>query len=137
MASKYVLNTHALIWYLEGNPRLGTAAKIAMDDVASEMVLPAIALAEALYIVDKGRTSITSASHLLTDVTADARIEVFPLTLEVLRQSLAATQIPEMHDRLITATALHLRAEGSNVAILTRDSELSAAAPVPTGMVVS
>ena len=131
MASKYVLDTHALIWYLEGNPRLGTAAKIAMDDVASEMVLPAIALAEALYIVDKGRTSITSASDLLTDVTADARIEVFPLTLEVLRQSLAATRIPEMHDRLIAATALHLRAEGSKVAILTRDSGLSDAAPVP------
>lgn len=27
MASKFVLDAHALIWYLEGSPRLGAKAK--------------------------------------------------------------------------------------------------------------
>jgi PIN domain nuclease of toxin-antitoxin system len=32
MASKYVLDSHALIWYLEGNARLGPNAKTILDD---------------------------------------------------------------------------------------------------------
>lgn len=62
MAVRFVLDTHALVWYLEGSTRLSAAAKSIMDDPASEMVLPAIALAEAVHIVDKGRTSILSST---------------------------------------------------------------------------
>ena len=32
MAHKHVLDTHALIWYLEGNPRLGLSARSVLDD---------------------------------------------------------------------------------------------------------
>jgi PIN domain nuclease of toxin-antitoxin system len=32
MVSKYIVDTHALIWYLESNPRLGAAAKVVLDD---------------------------------------------------------------------------------------------------------
>ncbi|HEC34066.1 MAG TPA: twitching motility protein PilT, partial [Chloroflexi bacterium] len=52
MAHRHVLDTHALIWYLEGNPRLGQDAKRVMDDPRSELVLPVIALAEAAFIVE-------------------------------------------------------------------------------------
>ena len=45
MALKYVLDTHALIWYLEANPRLGAKAKVLLDDPTTELVLPLIALA--------------------------------------------------------------------------------------------
>jgi PIN domain nuclease of toxin-antitoxin system len=64
MASKFVLDAHALIWYLEGNRRLGTAAKIIVDDPASDLILPVIALAEAAHIISKGRTLIVSANVL-------------------------------------------------------------------------
>jgi PIN domain nuclease of toxin-antitoxin system len=47
MAHKYVLDSHALVWHLEGNPRLGPQAKKVIDDPASNLVLPIIALAEA------------------------------------------------------------------------------------------
>jgi PIN domain nuclease of toxin-antitoxin system len=47
MAHKYVLDTHALVWHLEGNPRLGPQAKKAIEDPLSNLVLPIIALAEA------------------------------------------------------------------------------------------
>jgi PIN domain nuclease of toxin-antitoxin system len=126
MALKHVLDTHALIWYLEGNPRLGGAAKLVMDSPSSEMVLPAIALAEAIYIVDKGRTSIPTSIDLLADVVGEPRVEIWPLTLEVLQQSLTTSGIPEMHDRLIPATALHLQGLGHAVEVLTKDSDLVA-----------
>ncbi len=61
MAYKYVLDTHALVWYLEGNPRLGQDAETVLDDLGSELVLPIIALAEAAFIIERGRTSIPDA----------------------------------------------------------------------------
>ena len=48
---KYIVDTHALIWFLEGNPRLGTAAKQVLESQESQLILPAIALAEAAFIV--------------------------------------------------------------------------------------
>jgi PIN domain nuclease of toxin-antitoxin system len=68
MANKYILDTHALIWYLEGNPNLGRQAKATMSAADSEMVLPLIALAEAAYLIEKGRISIPTVSDLLTDI---------------------------------------------------------------------
>ena len=131
MAHKHVLDTHALIWYLEGNSRLGAAAKVVMDDPNSEMVLPMIALAEAIDIVNKGRTSLPDVLSLLNDVTSDQRVEIYPLTFEVLQHSLTAGAVPEMHDRLIVATTLYFSALGHQVALLTKDVSITSSALVP------
>ena len=74
MATKFIVDTHALIWHLEGRSSIGAAAKAIIDTPESELVLPIIALAEAVFIVDKGRTSIPSVSNLLDDVFGDPRI---------------------------------------------------------------
>ena len=125
MATRYVLDTRALIWHLESNPRLGTSARKVLDDTYAGLVLPAIALAEALFIVEKGRTAIPLATDLLSDVQADPRIEVFPLTEEILSESLALTAIPEIHDRLIVATGVYFQTLGETVEILTKDNEIA------------
>jgi hypothetical protein len=62
---------------------------------------------------------------------ADPRLEVYPLNWQVFQQTLAATAIPEMHDRQIVATALHLRTLNHNVSILTKDGTIVAAGLVP------
>jgi len=38
---KYVIDTHALIWFLEGNPRLGANAKTILSHPDSRLVIPA------------------------------------------------------------------------------------------------
>lgn len=38
MANKYIVDTHALIWYLESNPRLGAAAKIEIQPLCLEIL---------------------------------------------------------------------------------------------------
>jgi PIN domain nuclease of toxin-antitoxin system len=124
MAHKYVLDTHTLVWYIEGNPRLGASAKVVIDDPGSDLILPIIALAEATYIVERGRTSIPDVPHLLRAVQADMRIEVQPLTMTVLHSSLNILIIPEMHDRLIVGAALDLQSQGHTVSILTKDSTI-------------
>jgi PIN domain nuclease of toxin-antitoxin system len=132
MAHKYVLDTHALVWHLEGNPRLGPQAKRVIDDPTSNLVLPVIALAEAAYIVEHGRTAIPTVSDLLRSVSADLRISILPLTREVFQESLVASVLPEMHDRLIVGSALHLQSLGDTVALLTKDVSIIAARLVPT-----
>ncbi|MEW5987026.1 MAG: PIN domain-containing protein [Chloroflexota bacterium] len=68
MAHKYILDTHALIWYLEGSPKLSAKARSIMDDPSGQLVLPLIALAEAAWIVEHGRSSIPSITSLLASI---------------------------------------------------------------------
>ena len=83
MAHKYIVDTHALIWFLEGNKRLSQPAKAIMGASDSEMILPLIVLAEATVIIEKGRTTIPDISQFLAKLYADPRIEIYSLTLEI------------------------------------------------------
>ena len=132
MAHRYVLDTHALVWHLEGNPRLGPQAKRVIEDPQSSLVLPIIALAEAAYIVEHGRTAIPTVADLLRSVLADLRISIHPLNWEVFQESLNAAVLPEMHDRLIVGSAVYLRSLGDTVALLTKDASIAASQLVTT-----
>jgi len=131
MANEHVLDAHALVWFLEGNPRLGKNARTVMQDPASVLYLPIIALAEACWTVEHGRTAIPSVAALLTDVDADPRIVVIPLDRPILDLSLTLGALSEMHDRQITATALHLARAGAAVPLLTVDANITASGLVP------
>jgi len=50
-----------------------------------------------------------------------------PLTLEILKTASTITDVPELHDRLIAATAVH-----HGVSLLTNDPELIASQHVIT-----
>ncbi len=131
MATKYIVDTHALIWHFEGNRLLGASAKAVTTDPNSELILPAIALAEAMFIVEKGRCLLTSVRDMLDDVRADARIQIFPLTSGVLEESASLAAIPEIHDRLIVATGIYLQNQGESVEILTKDNEITLSSLLP------
>ena len=133
MADKYILDTHALVWYLEGNSRLGSQAKTTMTAAESEMVLPLIALAEAAFLIEKGRIGIPSISNLLADVRNDERIEIQPLTMAIFERSLTSEglRIPELHDRFIVSTGLYLQDLGHSVSILTRDEIITGSGILP------
>jgi PIN domain nuclease of toxin-antitoxin system len=120
--TKHIVDTHALVWHLEDNPRLGSSAKIVMSDPSSELVLPMIALAEACWMVEHGKSTISNVQDLLAAVGADPRLEITPLNREILDRSLGLTAIDEMHDRQIVASALVVQDKGATVALLTRDS---------------
>lgn len=132
MVARYVLDAHTLIWYIEGNPRLGVNAGIILDDPASSLYLPIIALAEACHIVGRGRTAVPSIAALLADVDADPRIAIVSLDRAILDLSLTLIAITEMHDRLIAATTLYLASPGETATLLTRDSNITISGLVPT-----
>jgi PIN domain nuclease of toxin-antitoxin system len=123
---KYVIDTHALIWFLEGNQRLGTQAQAILSNLDSQLVLPAIALAEAAWIVERGKTSIPSVNALFNAINNDPRIAVYPLDRNIINQTLSLLSINEMHDRQIVATAMILLNQGETVALLTCDRNITA-----------
>jgi len=123
---KYVIDTHALIWFLEGNKRLGTQAQAILSHLDSQLVLPVIALAEAAWIVERGKTSIPSVNALFNAIDSDSRIAVYPLDLTIINQTLSLLTIHEMHDRQIVATVMILQNQGQTVALLTCDGNITA-----------
>lgn len=131
MANEYVVDAHALIWFLGASPRLGINARAAMQDPANVLYLPVIALAEACWAVGRGKTAIPSVAALLADVDADPRIVLVPLDRAILDRSLTLPAISEMHDRQIAATALHLAGASSQVPLLTCDPDITSSGLVP------
>ncbi len=128
---QYVIDTHALIWFFEDNPRLSLKVKAVLSDPDSQLILPATALAEAVWIVDRGKTAIPSATDLLAAVLSDPRIRIYPLDAEIVEQTVTLTAINEMHDRQIVATGLVMQAQGQTVALLTCDGNITAAQVIP------
>ena len=129
--NSWVLDAHALIWHVEGNPRLGSQARAALQDPGSRLFIPAIALAEACYVVDRGRVKISSSADRLRAIDADPRTVIVPLDRTVIMRGLPLTAVTELHDRQIVATALLLIDQGQTVALLTRDANITASGLVP------
>ncbi len=126
MTNKYVLDAHTVIWFLEGNPRLGVAATAILQEQSSQLYLPVIALAEMCHIVDRGRTGIPSVARMLAAIDADSRIIIVPLDRTIVDISLALPRVGEMHDRLIVATTLFLAGDGTPTVLLSRDQNITA-----------
>ncbi len=61
----------------------------------------------------------------------DPRIEIAPLTIDVLTTSLALP-IAEMHDRLIVATAIYLGTFGHDAVLVTGDAKITSSGLVRT-----
>ena len=129
--ARYVVDTHALIWFLAKNPRLGSSARQVLSDPANELILPAIALAEALWIVDSRALGVTT-TQVIQAVDADSRIAVYPLTRAIVEQASRLSAVGEMHDRQIVATAMHLSTAEEPVSLITRDENIVGSGAIAT-----
>ena len=123
--SDYVADTHALIWYLENSPRLGSQARAAFDacDLGEiRIYVPTICLVEIVYLMEKGRISPKMKSMLDEElksgesglVLADLNVDVVDQIANVLRDD-----IPDLPDRVIAATALAL-----NLPLISHDRKI-------------
>jgi PIN domain nuclease of toxin-antitoxin system len=130
--TEYVLDAHALIWMLEGNPRLGLAARAVLADPKSSLILPITALAEARWVVSKGRTSLADWRGVIQSVAADPRVQVLPLDAAIVQQAMSLPVELEMHDGQIVATALVLSNHGRDVRLLTMDRSIAKSGLLPT-----
>jgi PIN domain nuclease of toxin-antitoxin system len=122
--AQYVVDTHALLFFLANSPKLGKKAASALADPDSTLVLPVVALAEALWIVSSRRLGVSSA-ELLAAIDGDPRFVIHDLTREVVELAQSLTRISEMHDRQIAATAILLSEGGEPTFLLTKDADVT------------
>jgi hypothetical protein len=102
-----------------------------LDNPSSQLVVPAIVIAEALFIIERGK-AVATPQHLWSLVIDYANVSLYPLDLEVLQETESLTVIPEIHDRQIVATALVLRDPETETVILTRDEKITSSGVVKT-----
>lgn len=102
---RYVLDTHALVWHLTNDSRLGKNARHILENENSQLIVPTLVLAEAKHIADRKRVTL-SFDDILRSVITAPQTTIFPLdvfALAYLPQNL------DIHDGLIVATALYCR----------------------------
>lgn len=122
-----VADTHAVIWYLANDSRLGANAKIAFSDAAKngdEIAISAITLVEIVYLVERNRILAEHFSQLMNALDSDdsilVEVALSPAIVRTLTK-IGWSQVPDMPDRIIAATALHL-----NVPAISRDHKIQA-----------
>lgn len=124
----FVTDTHALIWYLEDSSRLGVAARSAFnacDKGAADIYIPTICLVEIIYLQEKGRIPADLLLQLEDELQAgNTGLIIADLTNEVAKtvKRIPRTAVPDMPDRIIVATALHL-----GFSLLSRDRKIQLA----------
>lgn len=125
----YVVDSHALIWLLEGNDRLSTRAKSILVDPISRIVIPTMVLAEIGYLYAHKRVK-TNVKNVLTGLASADNCTIYPLDERVVEYIPA---ILELHDGIIVATAIVYRdVLGEEVVVITNDKSIIESGLVPT-----
>ena len=98
----FVVDTHALVWFLSRDRRLSHAARAVLRDPDVRLIIPIIVLVEIKYLSHKGRFAQT-LDDVLRVINADPRCLVHPVNLAIVHQAPLGLNI---HDGLIVGTAL-------------------------------
>lgn len=109
-----VADTHSILWYLSDSPQLSATAADAMDAaiLAGKTVwLSSIVLVEVTYLVEKQKILPEARDGLdaqLADPASNIRCVPFDESMAVALRRVPRNLVPDMPDRLIAATALHM-----------------------------
>lgn len=108
----YVVDTHALIWYLTNDKKLGKSASqifAAAERGETLLVISAISIAE-MYWMNQKRKIFANFAKTYEDLKANPQYQLYPFhPNDVLEFDLNAA-VPEMHDRMIAGLARRLAA---------------------------
>lgn len=120
--SSYVTDTQALVKFMVGKKVINEQchqAFLSADRGEDIIIIPAVVLMEVFYLFDKNRipVSLLQAEELLQS----RNYQFEPLSLEILKAASEITDIPELHDRLIAATARYF-----DLPIITNDPVIRA-----------
>jgi predicted nucleic acid-binding protein len=118
----------ALVLWLECR-KLPEAIRLIFSDIIHErarLLIPAMVLAEIGYLAEKGRIGLS-----LDDINLWANrlksVEIAPVSGAITSKTFLISDIPELHDRIIAATAAEY-----NAPLLTNDPKIKASKFVTT-----
>ena len=113
----YVTDTQALVKFMMGQKVIDDESHQAFrsaDKGESRIIIPAVVLMEVLYLFEKNRIEVGLLNT--EDLLKGQNYQFEPLSLEILTTASEIDDIPELHDRLIAATARYL-----DIPIITND----------------
>jgi PIN domain nuclease of toxin-antitoxin system len=123
-----VLDTHTALWYLENSKELSAVARATIEDAirdARNVHVSAISVIEAVYLVERKRipaTALQRLRHALSDPSTGLLIAPVDAWIAEALEKIPRSIVPDMPDRIIGATALHL-----GLPLVTRDRRLQSA----------
>lgn len=120
-----VVDTHAAVWYLLDSKKLPEKVYLLIDEAAASdtpTYVSAISLVEIAYLVERGRIASDAFDTFANELgRSDPAFKVVPLDPQIASalRRVPRELVPEMPDRIIAATALHL-----GLPLITRDRRL-------------
>lgn len=116
-----LLDTHALLWWLEENPTLSANARAAILNPKSIVYVSVATAWEMSIKIASGKLTL-SYPHGLERLFAENQLQVLPIEL---RHAIAAAELPKHHndpfDRMLIA-----QAQLESLTLVTRDRALGA-----------
>ncbi len=128
LADEYVADTMAVVLHLE-NRKSSAIVKQIFDAADAEQIvihIPAIVFAEILYLSEKKRIGLTLAD-VKNHLQKFPNYRETPFNFGIIEHAEQIKDIPELHDRLIAATAKCL-----NLELITNDPKINNSAFVKT-----
>ena len=120
-----IADTHTAVWYLFNDARLSLPAGDFIDEAARRgrrIMVSAISLAEVVYLIEKNRlppnvyADLASVLDNLNHVFKEA---AFTSEIVDAMRLVSRTDVPDMPDRIVAATALYF-----NVPVISRDGRI-------------
>ncbi len=108
----YVVDTHALIWYLRNDKKLSSQAKTifqAAEQNQTVLIISAIVMAE-LYYANAKNNWFADFMVIYTDILSKPFIRFMPVDHTHIPNFSQDVAVPEMHDRIIAGVARRLNA---------------------------
>lgn len=127
-----LLDTHAVLWYLEDSKELSAPARTTIEEAIADgrhVYVSAISVIEAVYLVERNKIPAAALQRLrdaLTDARAGLYIAAVDAPVAEALERIPRSLVPDMPDRIIAATSLHLGA-----LLVTRDRQLQSSG-IPT-----
>jgi len=118
----YMTDTHSLLWAFRYPRKLGENARQAFEEIAageSKLLIPVIVLAELIFTIEN-KPIQADFDEILKAINASPNIEFLDLDLLSTLKLRELTQIKEMHDRMIVASAIKYQ-----VPLITRDENIT------------
>ena len=93
----FIVDTHALVWYLDKDKKLSKTAEKALDSSDVTLVIPTVVLAEVKHLFSKRRISI-SFENVMQAIENDHRCIIYPFDLSCVEH---LDERLDLHDGII------------------------------------
>lgn len=108
MIQSYLLDTHILLWFLEGNQNLSSQARQIIQDTANPCFVSIASIWEIVIKLKLGKLRLGVEMNELRELLREFEIGVLPITVDHL---LKLMDLPDIHrdpfDRVIIAQSMH------------------------------